>query len=142
MRLAYAAEECGDKAGTITAIKYSVQRETYVRLTQMIGGKPTVQGKYWQELLGQVGGRTRHPMLDSPRPKRLQPAPHFRAADCCFDMWLWAENPWQRFLRDQLYTDVFYGTCGITVPTEAMGRGFCFRHVKCRKRLCDRVLQP
>ena len=28
------------------------------------GGKPTAHGKYWQELLGQVGGRVRHPMLD------------------------------------------------------------------------------
>ena len=26
--------------------------------------KPTAHGKYWQELLGQVGGRVRHPMLD------------------------------------------------------------------------------
>lgn len=28
------------------------------------GGKPTAHGKYWQELLGQVGGRVLHPMLD------------------------------------------------------------------------------
>lgn len=28
------------------------------------GGKPTAHGKYWQELLGQIGGRVRHPMLD------------------------------------------------------------------------------
>ena len=28
------------------------------------GGKPTAHGKYWQELLGQVGGRVRHPMLE------------------------------------------------------------------------------
>jgi 4-hydroxy-tetrahydrodipicolinate synthase len=27
-------------------------------------GKPTAHGKYWQELLGQVGGRTRAPMLE------------------------------------------------------------------------------
>jgi 4-hydroxy-tetrahydrodipicolinate synthase len=27
-------------------------------------GKPTAHGKYWQELLGQVGGSVRHPMLD------------------------------------------------------------------------------
>ena len=27
-------------------------------------GKPTAHGKYWQELLGQVGGRVRHPMLE------------------------------------------------------------------------------
>ena len=27
------------------------------------GGKPTAHGKYWQELLGQVGGSVRHPML-------------------------------------------------------------------------------
>ena len=26
--------------------------------------KPTAHGKYWQELLGQVGGRVRHPMLE------------------------------------------------------------------------------
>ena len=26
-------------------------------------GKPTAHGKYWQELLGQVGGHVRHPML-------------------------------------------------------------------------------
>lgn len=63
MRLAYAAEECGDKAGMIMAINYSAPRETYVRLTQMIGGKPTAQGKYWQELLGQVGGA--HPSPDA-----------------------------------------------------------------------------
>ncbi|WP_341864230.1 dihydrodipicolinate synthase family protein [Gymnodinialimonas sp. 57CJ19] len=28
------------------------------------GGKPTAHGKYWQELLGQTGGRVRHPMLE------------------------------------------------------------------------------
>ena len=28
------------------------------------GGKPTAHGKYWQELLGQVGGSVRHPMLE------------------------------------------------------------------------------
>ncbi|MEM6325090.1 MAG: dihydrodipicolinate synthase family protein [Pseudomonadota bacterium] len=28
------------------------------------GGKPTAHGKYWQSLLGQVGGRVRHPMLE------------------------------------------------------------------------------
>lgn len=28
------------------------------------GGKPTAHGKYWQELLGQVGGHIRHPMLE------------------------------------------------------------------------------
>ena len=28
------------------------------------GGKPTPHGKYWQELLGQVGGSVRHPMLE------------------------------------------------------------------------------
>lgn len=28
------------------------------------GGKPTAHGKYWQVLLGQVGGRVRHPMLE------------------------------------------------------------------------------
>jgi 4-hydroxy-tetrahydrodipicolinate synthase len=28
------------------------------------GGKPQAHGKYWQELLGQVGGRVRHPMLE------------------------------------------------------------------------------
>lgn len=28
------------------------------------GGKPTAHGKYWQELLGQVGGHVRHPMLE------------------------------------------------------------------------------
>ncbi len=28
------------------------------------GGKPTAHGKYWQDLLGQVGGRVRHPMLE------------------------------------------------------------------------------
>ncbi|GAB4282734.1 MAG: 4-hydroxy-tetrahydrodipicolinate synthase [Roseovarius sp.] len=28
------------------------------------GGKPTAHSKYWQELLGQVGGRVRHPMLE------------------------------------------------------------------------------
>ncbi len=28
------------------------------------GGKPTAHGKYWQELLGQVGGTVRHPMLE------------------------------------------------------------------------------
>lgn len=28
------------------------------------GGKPTAHGKYWQELLGQVGGYVRHPMLE------------------------------------------------------------------------------
>ena len=28
------------------------------------GGKPTAHGKYWQELLGQVGGCIRHPMLE------------------------------------------------------------------------------
>jgi 4-hydroxy-tetrahydrodipicolinate synthase len=28
------------------------------------GGKPTAHGKYWQELLGQVGGAVRHPMLE------------------------------------------------------------------------------
>ena len=28
------------------------------------GGKPTAHGKYWQELLGQVGGFVRHPMLE------------------------------------------------------------------------------
>ncbi|TFL19054.1 dihydrodipicolinate synthase family protein [Jannaschia formosa] len=28
------------------------------------GGKPTAHGKYWQELLGQVGGPVRHPMLN------------------------------------------------------------------------------
>jgi len=27
-------------------------------------GKPTAHGKYWQELLGQVGGAVRHPMLE------------------------------------------------------------------------------
>ena len=27
-------------------------------------GKPTAHGKYWQELLGQVGGTVRHPMLE------------------------------------------------------------------------------
>ena len=27
-------------------------------------GKPTAHGKYWQESLGQVGGRVRHPMLE------------------------------------------------------------------------------
>ena len=27
-------------------------------------GKPTAHGKYWQELLGQVGGHVRHPMLE------------------------------------------------------------------------------
>jgi 4-hydroxy-tetrahydrodipicolinate synthase len=27
-------------------------------------GKPTAFGKYWQELLGQVGGRVRAPMLE------------------------------------------------------------------------------
>ena len=27
-------------------------------------GKPTAHGKYWQELLGQVGGYVRHPMLE------------------------------------------------------------------------------
>ena len=27
-------------------------------------GKPTAHGKYWQELLGQIGGRVRHPMLE------------------------------------------------------------------------------
>ena len=27
-------------------------------------GKPTAHGKYWQSLLGQVGGRVRHPMLE------------------------------------------------------------------------------
>ena len=27
-------------------------------------GKPTAHGKHWQELLGQVGGRVRHPMLE------------------------------------------------------------------------------
>lgn len=27
-------------------------------------GKPTAHGKYWQELLGQAGGRVRHPMLE------------------------------------------------------------------------------
>ena len=27
-------------------------------------GKPTAHGKYWQDLLGQVGGHVRHPMLD------------------------------------------------------------------------------
>ncbi len=27
-------------------------------------GKPTAYGKYWQELLGQVGGRLRPPMLE------------------------------------------------------------------------------
>ena len=27
-------------------------------------GKPTAHGKYWQELLGQCGGRVRHPMLE------------------------------------------------------------------------------
>jgi len=28
------------------------------------GGKPTAHGKYWQELLGQVGGSVRHPMME------------------------------------------------------------------------------
>ncbi|WP_425043375.1 dihydrodipicolinate synthase family protein [Primorskyibacter sp. S87] len=28
------------------------------------GGKPTAHGKYWQELLGQIGGCVRHPMLE------------------------------------------------------------------------------
>lgn len=28
------------------------------------GGKPTAHGKFWQEMLGQVGGRVRHPMLE------------------------------------------------------------------------------
>jgi len=28
------------------------------------GGKPTAHGKYWQTLLGQVGGHVRHPMLE------------------------------------------------------------------------------
>ncbi|MDB2408131.1 dihydrodipicolinate synthase family protein [Jannaschia sp.] len=28
------------------------------------GGKPTAHGKYWQDLLGQVGGPVRHPMLN------------------------------------------------------------------------------
>lgn len=28
------------------------------------GSKPTAHGKYWQELLGQVGGAVRHPMLE------------------------------------------------------------------------------
>jgi 4-hydroxy-tetrahydrodipicolinate synthase len=28
------------------------------------GGKPTAHGKHWQELLGQVGGSVRHPMLE------------------------------------------------------------------------------
>ena len=28
------------------------------------GGKPTAHGKYWQSLLGQTGGRVRHPMLE------------------------------------------------------------------------------
>ncbi|OYX41567.1 MAG: dihydrodipicolinate synthase family protein [Rhodobacterales bacterium 32-67-9] len=28
------------------------------------GGKPTAHGKYWQELLGQTGGRVRPPMLE------------------------------------------------------------------------------
>lgn len=28
------------------------------------GGKPTAHGKYWQSLLGQVGGHVRHPMLE------------------------------------------------------------------------------
>ena len=27
-------------------------------------GKPTAHGKFWQDLLGQTGGRVRHPMLD------------------------------------------------------------------------------
>ena len=27
-------------------------------------GKPTAHGKYWQELLGQIGGYVRHPMLE------------------------------------------------------------------------------
>ena len=27
-------------------------------------GKPTAHGKYWQELLGQIGGHVRHPMLE------------------------------------------------------------------------------
>lgn len=27
-------------------------------------GKPTAHGKYWQDLLGQVGGHVRHPMLE------------------------------------------------------------------------------
>lgn len=32
--------------------------------TSKPGGKPAAHGKYWQELLGQVGGPVRHPMLN------------------------------------------------------------------------------
>jgi len=36
------------------------------------GGKPTAHGKYWQELLGQVGGFVRHPMLELTDDEKLR----------------------------------------------------------------------
>src|SRR6266568_1530337 len=47
----------------IVAIKYSVPREMYIRLTRLVE-KPPAHSKYWQELMGQVGGRVRPPMLE------------------------------------------------------------------------------
>ncbi|MFK7875779.1 MAG: dihydrodipicolinate synthase family protein [Paracoccaceae bacterium] len=44
------------------------------------GGKPTAHGKYWQELLGQVGGRVRHPMLELTEAEKSRTRDAF---ECC-----------------------------------------------------------
>lgn len=42
-------------------------------------GKPTAHGKYWQELLGQVGGTVRHPMLELTDAEKLATRTAFKA---------------------------------------------------------------
>ena len=45
------------------------------------GGKPQAHQKYWQELLGQVGGPTRPPFLQLTRKRRNAPERRSRGAD-------------------------------------------------------------
>ena len=42
-------------------------------------GKPTAHGKYWQDLLGQVGGRVRHPMLELTEEEKAATSKAFEA---------------------------------------------------------------
>lgn len=44
-----------------------------------LGGKPTAHGKYWQELLGQVGGHVRHPMLELTEAEKLTTRDAFKS---------------------------------------------------------------
>lgn len=46
------------------AIRDSLEPVRHAMRTTRPAGKPTAFGKYWQELLGQVGGRVRAPMLE------------------------------------------------------------------------------